>query len=53
MQKAAFACGSMVLYLFCMSFFARGGEKMTYNRSEFPEKRKGFLGEPATMQTSR
>jgi hypothetical protein len=27
MQKAAFACGNMVLYLFCMSFFRPLGEK--------------------------
>jgi hypothetical protein len=27
MQKAAFACGSMVLYLLCWLFFTLSGEK--------------------------
>jgi hypothetical protein len=27
MQKAAFACGSMVFYVYCMFFFAPQGEK--------------------------
>jgi hypothetical protein len=27
MQRIALACGSMVLYLYCISFFARPGEK--------------------------
>jgi hypothetical protein len=35
MQKASLACGSMVLYLFCLFFFARPGEK---------EQTKGEIG---------
>jgi hypothetical protein len=36
MQKAAFACGSMVLYLFCWLFFRPAGAKKQPTEDENP-----------------
>jgi hypothetical protein len=38
--RAPLACGSMVLYLCCVSFFAPAGEKTTHKREKRTGKRK-------------
>jgi hypothetical protein len=40
---SAFACGSMVLYHFCVSFFARAGRKMTHKELKITSKRKSYM----------
>jgi hypothetical protein len=42
-QRAPLACGSMVLFFFCRSFFRPADEKMTYKGQEIRSLRKSYV----------
>jgi len=46
---STFACGSMVLSVYCVSFFAQLGEKMTHEALNIIGKRKIYINESCRM----
>ncbi len=50
--KVIIACGSMVLFFFCGSFFAWPGEKMIHKGREIPGLRKSYYTDYALLTRS-